>query len=131
VFNLTSYVDERTCDNVFERKIEDVTSDLLPSFQKILYKISKENAWIIANYIISMRTEINLADNYRLNIIKELANFSIFCNNKSFKQVTRDDLISFLDSFRKSVNVDPLHKWVGTYNTYRIYSGTGIFDNSC
>jgi hypothetical protein len=122
VSNLTSYVDDRTCDDVlFERKIEDVTSDLIPSFQKLLYKISKENAWTIANYIISMKTEVNLADNYRRNIIKELAHFSIFCNNKSFKQVTRDDLISFLDSFRKPENADPLHRWVGTYNTYRIY----------
>ena len=50
-----------------------------------------------------------------------MANFSIFYNNKSFKQITRDDLVSFLDSFRKPESVDPLHKWIGTYNTYRIH----------
>ena len=63
----------------------------------------------------------NLTDNYRRDIIRGLAHFSIFCNNKSFKQITRDDLISFLDSFRKPENIDPLHKWIGTYNTYRMY----------
>ena len=68
-----------------------------------------------------MRTEINLSDHYRRDIINELANFSIFCNNKSFRQITRDEILSFLDSFRKPENVDPLHKWIGTYNTYRIY----------
>ena len=68
-----------------------------------------------------MRTEMNLTDNYRRDIIRGLAHFSIFYNNKSFKQITRDDLISFLDSFRKPESVDPLHKWIGTYNTYRIY----------
>jgi hypothetical protein len=99
VLNLASYVDERTCDNVlFERKIKDVTSDLIPSFQKLLYKISKENAWTIANYIISMKIEVNLADNYRRNIIKELAHFSIFCNNKSFKHVTRNEWKSKLNT---------------------------------
>lgn len=29
-------------------------------------------------------------------------------------------MLSFLDSFRKIETVDPLHKWIGTYNNYRI-----------
>jgi hypothetical protein len=33
--------------------------------------------------------------------------------------ITRNDLISFLESFRKSEASDPMHKWIGTYNTYR------------
>ena len=45
-------------DVLFDRKIQDVTAGLIPYFQKLLYKLSKENAWTIANYIISMRTEI-------------------------------------------------------------------------
>ena len=92
-FNLNPSADRHTYDNdvLFDRKIQDVTAGLIPYFQKLLYKLPKENAWTIANYIISMRTEVNLADNYRRNIINELPHFSIFCNNKSFKQVTRDD----------------------------------------
>jgi integrase len=52
-----------------------------------------------------------------------LCSLSAFFNNnnaKSFKEMTRQDLISFLNSRRKSEDVDPLHKWIGTYNTYRI-----------
>jgi hypothetical protein len=86
----------------------------------MLHKISKENAWIIANYIACMRTEVNLSDHYRWDIIQELTNLSIFCNGKSFRQVTRDEILAFLDSFRKAEDVDPLHKWIGTYNTFRI-----------
>jgi integrase len=41
-------------------------------------------------------------------------------NNKSFKEITRQDLLSFLDSCRKPEHVDPLHKWIGTYNLYRM-----------
>ncbi len=34
--------------------------------------------------------------------------------------MTRDDILLYLDSNRKSDNDDPLHKWIGTYNTKRI-----------
>jgi len=34
--------------------------------------------------------------------------------------LTREDVLSFLDSFRKIESVDPLHRWIGTYNLYRI-----------
>ena len=71
--------------------------------------------------LLSMRTEVNLSDHYRRDIINVLANFSIFCNDKSFRQITRDEILAFLDSFRKAEDIDPLHKWIGTYNTYRIY----------
>ncbi|MGA7898007.1 MAG: hypothetical protein WCA39_04010 [Nitrososphaeraceae archaeon] len=124
---LTSSADNLTPANedynniFFEQKIEDVTSGLIPYFSKLLYKISKENAWIITNYIISMRTEVNLSDHYRLDTIGVLGNISIYCNNKSLRQLTRNEIVAFLDSFRKTENIDPLHKWIGTYNTYRIY----------
>ena len=36
------------------------------------------------------------------------------------KIITRQDILSFLDSFRKIETVDPLHKWIGTYNLYTI-----------
>ena len=31
--------------------------------------------------------------------------------------MTRDDVLCYLDKYRKSENEDPLHKWIGTYNT--------------
>jgi len=120
VVNLTS-AGENYNDTFFEQKIGDASLGLIPYFSKLLYKISKENAWIIANYIISMRTEINLSDHYRRDIIKVLTRFSTFCNNKSFTHITRAEIISFLDIFRRSESEDSLHKWIGTYNIYRIY----------
>jgi integrase len=50
--------------------------------------------------------------------------FSYFALSQYFSSlnmdIKRDDLVSFLDSLRKTESVDPLHKWIGTYNTYRI-----------
>ena len=68
-----------------------------------------------------MKSEINPADNYRRDNISLLARFSIFHHNKALKQVIREDVLSFLDSLRKTEAADPLHKWIGTYNLFRIY----------
>jgi hypothetical protein len=35
--------------------------------------------------------------------------------------MTRTDIIQYLDSIRRTEEVDPLHKWIGTYNLRRIY----------
>jgi hypothetical protein len=40
---------------------------------------------------------------------------------KPFKSITRDEVISFLNIVRKPESSDPLHKWIGTYNQYRVY----------
>jgi integrase len=107
-----------------DRKIEDVTAGLRPESSKILYKISyssEENALTIVNYILAMKTEINPSDNYRKDNIKLLYTFSKYSGNKSFKAITREDIISFLESFRRPEASDPLHKWIGTYNLSRIH----------
>jgi integrase len=84
----------------------------------------KENAMTICDYISSLKSEINPSDHYRRDTIMLLCNLSTFFNKnanvKSFKEITREDLLSFLDSYRKPESIDPLHKWIGTYNTYRM-----------
>lgn len=105
---------------LFDRKIENVTTGLEPYYKKILYRISKKNATIIADYIISMQIEINPSDHYKKHIIMLLCKFSQSNNNKPYEQMTRQGVIAYLDSFRKPESVDPLHKWIGTYNLYGI-----------
>jgi hypothetical protein len=67
-----------------------------------------------------MKTEINPSDHYRKNTIEALTKLSKFNKNKSFKDISRDDIIAFLDHFRKTEIADPLHRWIGTYNQYRM-----------
>ena len=67
-----------------------------------------------------MRIEINPSNNYRGNNISILCKFSKYHENKSFDVVNREDILLFLDSLRKPETSDPLHKWIGTYNLYRI-----------
>ena len=106
---------------ILDRKVEDITSGLPFEFSKLLRKISEENALTIGNYIQAMRIEINLADHYRADLIKLLCTFSRYNKNRPFKAIIREDIISFLESFRKSEASDVMHRWIGTYNIYRIH----------
>jgi integrase len=104
-----------------ERDIEDVCVGLQPQFFKYLHNTVDRNVFIIINYINAMRTEVNLSDNYRKDLIKLLSIFSKFNKNKPFNIVTRSDILAFLNSFRKDGTTDQMHRWIGTYNTYRIH----------
>jgi hypothetical protein len=109
-------------DALFDRKIDIATEGLELQYVNRLRTLQPENAMIVVNYIRAMRTEINLSDNYRKLNIFLLSDISKFHNdnNQSFKQMSRDDILSYLDSFIKSEAADPLHKWVGTYNLYAV-----------
>ena len=60
-----------------------------------------------------MKTETNLSDNYRRDNIVVLTKFSKYCGNKSFKDTRRDDIIAFLESFRKPETQDLLINGLG------------------
>ena len=101
----------------FDRKIESVIEGVqlyISNYFKILGII---NGTILADYIIAARSESNISDNYKKEIIKDLFKLSEFFNHeKPFKEITRDDLLLYLNSLRKPEPLDPLHKWIGTYN---------------
>jgi superfamily I DNA and RNA helicase len=53
---------------LFDRKVDLITSGLQPYLNRFLKdenQISKENALTIYDYIMALKTEINLSDNYR------------------------------------------------------------------
>lgn len=91
--------------------------------QTIHYDIQVQNERIINEYIEARKTETNLAESTQKVMIDNLKRFSRLLN-KDVKQVTRDDIVSFLNSLRKSETDDPNHKWIGTYNLNLITLGT-------
>ena len=94
-------------DPLFERKIGNATAGLKPACKKILKRVSRINAVIIADYITSMQIEMNPSDAYKKDTIVLLCKFSQINKDKIFKQMTRQDVIAFLDRFRKSETADP------------------------
>ena len=108
-------------DVLLDRKIDDITVGLHSYHNRYLKThVSSDNALIICNYIMSMKTEINLSDNYRRTNIRLLTQLTRFHNQKPFSLITREDILAFLDNLRKADNSDPLHKWIGSYNVYTV-----------
>jgi len=112
----------------FDRKLEIVTSGLAGEFSHLLQdKILREDALTVMDYMISLKAEVNPSVNYRKDITKCLTRFChykqlIYSKNQiNLKQLDRKDVLAFLDSLQKSEFADPLHKWIGTYNLYRVH----------
>jgi integrase/recombinase XerD len=110
---------------MLNRKIDNAVAGLGNYLHRLLAQqvSNRDNAASIADYIATMRTETNLSDNYRASIINTLSALSKKYHNhkKSFRQMTREDIITYLDSLRRPEASDPLHKWIGTYNLCRIH----------
>src|SRR5215813_9497235 len=110
-------------DPLLERKINMATEGFAATkFCELMLRdrnrLSKENALTVSDYIIAMKREVNPRFSYKkstLQIIVELS--KTIGIEKKFVDMTRDDVLSYLDRCRKLENQDPLHKWIGSYNT--------------
>jgi hypothetical protein len=108
-------------DALFDRKIAIACEGLRSYHYDLLYKIPlKENALTLASYVIS-KSEINQSYNYRIDVIEKISRLSIHYGKSLFKDMTREQILDFLDHLRKPEALDPLHKWIGTYNLLRIF----------
>jgi len=109
-------------DTLFDRKTAIAYEGLRLHYYDLFDKISpKENALTLASYIISMKSEINPSNNYRMDTIEKISRLSIYHGKTLFKDMTREQILDFLDNLCKPEASDPLHKWIGTYNIYRMH----------
>jgi hypothetical protein len=74
-----------------------------------------------SKYLLAMNSEINPSVSHKESQLKTLCYLSDFHNQKAFSSMRREDILMYLDTHRKTEELDPLHKWVGTYNLRRIY----------
>jgi integrase len=112
--------DSAYADSLLERKVNLITEGLSPTYSDRLYKISRINALAITDFILSMKTEINLSNHHIMNNIMALTLLAQFYNNeKYFTEMGRIDILSYLNRLRRPEAADPLHKWIGSYNMYK------------
>ena len=91
-----------------ERKISLATEGLQRSVKNWLrIKTSNENALAISEYVLLLRREVNPSQNYTKIQIQALVELSEYLKQKPFKQLTTEDVLSFLDNFRKTEDKDP------------------------
>jgi integrase len=109
-------------DPNFDRKFDLVTDGAKPYLKEHLKtRITPENLQIIVNYVMAFQTEAGPSQQYRVDTIYKLKQLAEYYHPRSFKDLTRQDIVGFLDHFRKPEAVDSLHKWIGTYEVTRIY----------
>jgi len=109
--------------NSLEKKIILATEGFMTKFSEstLRDKLSKENALSVADYIIAMKSEINPGLNYIRYTIQFLFELSkVIGIEKYFVDMTRNDILFYLDKCRKPEDEDLLHKWIGSYNLKRI-----------
>jgi hypothetical protein len=100
--------------NDLERKLDSITKSLSkPYFNKILKNLLKanhNNATTIYDYIIAEQTELNIKNSTKEGKIKVLVWFSNFHENKSFREMTKQDILAHLNNLRKSSLEDPANR---------------------
>src|SRR5438445_13852925 len=112
---------ENSTDPLY-KKIDLVTDGLNRYLRKQLKdQVSLDNSALISDYALIQKKQMNLSLNYRSNTLSELIVFCKALRNKPFSKITRDDILTYLDSLRKPESIDPLHKWIGSYNLKREY----------
>src|SRR5215212_8862610 len=85
-------------DPNFDRRLEVITAGAIPSVKgNLLTKISRANCVTIIDYMLAMQTEISPSQTYRIDTIVKLKYFAEFHRSKPFGDMTRQDVIDFLD----------------------------------
>jgi len=108
-------------DPNFDRKLEMIMAGSRPYVREhLLTRITRKNCQVIIDYVLDFMTEVNPAQDYRLNTIGKLKRLAEYYHPRSFKALSRQDIVDYLDTFRKPESVDPLHQWIGTYENTRI-----------
>src|SRR5215204_788808 len=107
-------------ETTLEKTIDSLTVSALPYYNSIFKQLAKsniQNAKIVCDFITAEYNEQNVKLGTRLAHIKILYFFLRYLKYKDFQQITKADVLSYLNSLRKPESVDPTHKWIGTFNT--------------
>jgi integrase len=116
----TPHSTESTNDSSLHlKKIDSMTLNQ-PNYIVRLYKEMAQanpyNASIIHDYIVAEQIEINIKESTKTDKIKKLCLLSKYLNHKSFHKMTKQDILDYLNSLKKTVSDDPKQKSINTYN---------------
>lgn len=94
-------------------KIDQITKGQKPYLKRIMLNIlnsSPKNAEDICDFIIAERNEINIKEStveWHAKVLGQIQKFHTF---KSFREFTKEDILNFLNSLRRSGDEDPTNK---------------------
>lgn len=115
----TAYV-ERITQQDLDLLIDRLTYGSKPYFNhalKRLVSINPGNGLTICRYISAEVTEMNIKQSTKEGKIKVLIWLSTFLQPIPFHKMTKQNILSYLDSLRRPLSEDPTQRWVGSYNS--------------
>ena len=99
------------------QRIAEATSELNKHYAAMVAeRMSLNNANILSKFIIISKKERNISRNTVMSYIDGVVYLENYLRHKDLEKMNKNDIVSFLDSYRKSETEDPLHKWISTYN---------------
>jgi len=76
-----------------------------------------QNVDILYDFIITEQNHTNVKLSTTLSYIKEVCLFDRHLSYKDFTKITKNDILDYLNSLKRSEPDDTTHKWINTYNT--------------
>lgn len=105
-------------DPNFDRKLDLIIAGANPFLKEhLLTRISRENCIVIIAYVLAMQTEINPSQRYRIDTIHKLKHLAEFHRPKSFRDMTRQDILDYLDRVMVVVVITTTKKAVAITTT--------------
>ena len=114
--SLKAEEDLQALDRVIDSITVGMSRKAFNSRLKALARISFKNASTICDHILAEQTEQNIKPSTAESKVKLLIWLSRYLNHKPFKEMTKQDVLAYLNSIRKPVSVDPQQRWIGSYN---------------
>jgi hypothetical protein len=94
---------------LLQTKIDSITQyNSKPYFRQALKRLAAlnaENANVICDYILAEQTDINIKESTKEGKIKVLIWLSNYLANKPFSQMTKQDILSYLNSLKRKTPI--------------------------
>ena len=100
--------------------MDSLIAGSLPYYKSIFKKMflaNQHNGALLFKFLITEQNEQNIKLSTKTSYIKIIYPFNRFLNFKDFEDITKQEIIDYLNLLRKPESVDPTHKWIGTFNT--------------
>ena len=104
-----------------EKKIYLITKGASSSayfnYFKNMASANIQNANILYDFIMIEQNHTNVKLTTRLSYIKVIYLFNRYLNYKDFIKISKNDILDYSNSLKRSELDDPTHKWINTFNT--------------
>jgi hypothetical protein len=113
-----SLVDVRySPDQLLHRKVENALQTADATAKRLVLELSDVNKAILADFLSDMLVHDNPRPNTLRIYISDIVLLARFYEHqKSYREINRDEVMAYLQSYRRTNEADPKEAWINTYN---------------